>query len=185
MATKIYVHQTSAPLEPAARHTVTPRSSASDWGLLLIRLAFGLLMAGHGAQKLFGLFGGKGLTATGRGFAALGYHPGKVYALVGGLSEFLGGLGLAVGLLTPLAAAALIGVMINAMVTVTGSHGLWETRGGVEYSVCIAVVALAVALMGPGRLAVDRIFRWGVGGWAAGAFALSLGGIAAAVVLSL
>lgn len=185
MAIKIYMHRASAPTEPAARHTVTPGPSASDWGLLLIRLTFGLLMAGHGAQKLFGLFGGKGLTATGNGFAALGYHPGRVFALVGGLSEFLGGLGLAVGLLTPLAAAALIGVMINAMATVTGGHGLWETRGGVEYSVCIAVVALAVAMIGPGRLAVDRFFRWGAGGWVEGAFALGLGGIAAAVVLSL
>ncbi|MGW2938913.1 DoxX family protein [Streptomyces sp. NPDC001156] len=185
MAAKLYIHQTSAPTEPAARHVVALRSSASDWGLLLIRLTFGLLMAGHGAQKLFGLFGGKGLTATGKGFTALGYHPGKVFALVGGLSEFLGGLGLAVGLLTPLAAAAVIGVMINAMAAVTGAHGLWETDGGVEYSVCIAIVALAIALMGPGRLAVDRFFRWGAGGWAAGAFALGLGGIAAAVVLSL
>ncbi|GGJ70954.1 DoxX family protein [Streptomyces brasiliensis] len=179
------MHWASAPTEPAARHSVTSGPSASDWGLLLIRLTFGLLMAGHGAQKLFGLFGGKGLAATGNGFAALGYHPGKIFALVGGLSEFLGGLGLAVGLLTPLAAAALIGVMINAMTTVTGAHGLWETSGGVEYSVCIAVVALAVAVIGPGRLAVDRFFRWGAGGWAEGAFALGLGGIAAAIVLSL
>ncbi|MEV7238831.1 DoxX family protein [Streptomyces sp. NPDC051020] len=179
------MHLVSARTEPAAPVIATPKSSASDWGLLLIRLTFGLLMAGHGAQKLFGLFGGMGLTATGKGFASLGYHPGKFFALVGGLSEFLGGLGLAVGLFTPLAAAALIGVMINAMATVTGAHGLWETSGGVEYSVCIAVVALAVAMIGPGRLAVDRFFRWGAGGWAEGAVALGLGGIAAAIVLSL
>ncbi len=101
------------------------------------------------------------------------------------MSEFLGGLGLVVGLLTPLAAAALIGVMINAMTTVTGAHGLWETNGGVEYNVCVAVVALSVATIGPGRLALDRFFRWGAGGWAEGAFALGLGGIAAAVPLSL
>ncbi|MFF0291524.1 DoxX family protein [Streptomyces sp. NPDC005262] len=185
MITKSYTHRASARAEPAAPITATPGSSASDWGLLLIRLTFGLLMAGHGAQKLFGLFEGMGLTATGKGFEALGYHPGKIFALVGGLSEFLGGLGLAAGLFTPLAAAALIGVMINAMATVTGAHGLWETSGGVEYSVCIAVVALAVAMIGPGRLAVDRFFRWGAGGWAEGAFALGLGGISAAIVLSL
>ncbi|POX43721.1 DoxX family protein [Streptomyces sp. Ru72] len=185
MVTKSYTRRASAPAEPAARHPVTARSPASDFGLLLIRLTFGLLMAGHGAQKLFGLFGGKGLTATGQGFAALGYRPGKVFATLCGLSEFLGGLGLAAGLLTPLAAAALIGVMINAMATVTGAHGLWETDGGVEYSVCIAVVALAVAAIGPGRLAVDRLFPWGAGGWAEGAFALTLGGIAAAITLSI
>jgi putative oxidoreductase len=142
-------------------------------------------MAGHGAQKLFGFFGGKGLAATRDQFAALGYQPGKVFAVLCGLSEFLGGLGLAAGLLTPLAAAALIGVMINAMVTVTGAHGLWETDGGVEYNVGIAVVALAVAATGPGRLAVDRFFRWGTGGWAEGLRALGLGGIAAAIPLSL
>ncbi|MFG2262362.1 DoxX family protein [Streptomyces sp. NPDC048720] len=159
--------------------------TAADAGLLLIRLAFGLLMAAHGAQKLFGLFGGPGLTATGKGFAGLGYRPGRLYAVIGGLSEFLGGLGLALGLLTPLAAAALIGVMINAMATVTGAHGLWEADGGVEYSVCIAVVALAVAAIGPGRLAADRFFVWGGGGWKAAAFALGLGGLGAAITLSL
>ncbi|MFI6494545.1 DoxX family protein [Streptomyces sp. NPDC050564] len=142
-------------------------------------------MAGHGAQKLFGLFGGGGLTATGNGFAELGFRPGKLFAVIAGLSEFLGGLGLALGLFTPLAAAALIGVMINAMATVTGAHGLWEADGGVEYSVCITVVALAVAAIGPGRLAVDRFFRWGTGGWGPAAFALGLGGVAAAITLSL
>jgi putative oxidoreductase len=175
----------SAPSEPAARYALESWSSARDWGLLLIRLTVGLLMAGHGAQKLFGIFGGHGLTETGKGFAALGYHPGKVFALIGGLSESLGGLGLALGLLTPLAAAALIGVMINAMATVTGAHGLWETEGGVEYSVCIAIVALAIAATGPGRLAFDRFFPWGAGGWAQAAFALVLGGIGAAITLSL
>jgi putative oxidoreductase len=167
--------------EPAARPTV----SAYDCGLLLLRLTFGLLMAGHGAQKLFGILGGSGLTATAKGFAALGYRPGTAFAVIGGLAEFLGGLGLAVGLFTPLAAAALIGVMINAMVTVTAAHGLWETDGGVEYNVGIAVVALAVAATGPGRLALDRLFRWGRGGWSEAAFALLLGGISTAIVLSL
>ncbi|MER5596434.1 DoxX family membrane protein [Streptomyces sp. NPDC002265] len=172
-----------SPPHPTTAFVVT----AADCGLLLIRLTFGLLMAAHGAQKVFGLFGGQGqgLTATGKGFEALGYHPGKVFAVIGGLSELLGGLGLALGLLTPLAAAALIGVMINAMATVTGAHGLWETDGGVEYSVCIAVVALAIAAIGPGRLAADRFLPWGAGGWKEAAFALGLGGVAAAITLSL
>ncbi|MFF8594795.1 DoxX family protein [Streptomyces sp. NPDC015220] len=170
---------------PTAHPPDVARSSAADWGLLLIRLTFGLLMAGHGAQKLFGLFGGGGLAATGRAFEALGYRPGAVFAAIGGLSETLGGLGLAMGFLTPLAAAALIGMMINAMVTVTAAHGLWETDGGVEYSVCISAVALGIALIGPGRWAVDRFFRWASGGWAAGAFALGLGGVGAAITLNL
>ncbi|MFE4955380.1 DoxX family protein [Streptomyces sp. NPDC056653] len=174
-----------APPQPAAHAPAQSSVSAGNCGLLLIRLTFGLLMAGHGCQKLFGIFGGEGLAATGRGFAGLGYHPGVVYAAIGGGSEFLGGLGLALGLFTPLASAALIGVMINAMVTVTAAHGLWETQGGVEFNVCIAVVALAIAAIGPGRLALDRPFRWGQGGWPEAAFALCVGGISAAIVLSL
>jgi putative oxidoreductase len=159
--------------------------SAGDVGLLLLRLTFGLFMAGHGVQKLFGIFGGHGLGVTGKAFAALGYHPGEIFAAVCGATEFLGGLGLALGLFTPLAAAGLIGVMINAMVTVTAAHGTWETSGGVEYNVAIAIVALAVTATGPGRLALDHPFRWGQGGWRAAAFALLLGGIGTAIVLSL
>ncbi|MER5856654.1 DoxX family membrane protein [Streptomyces sp900105245] len=174
------------PPGPADAHaTSAPTSSAADWGLLLLRLTFGLLMAAHGAQKLFGLFGGGGLTATGQAFAGLGYRPGKVFAAIGGGSEFLGGLGLAFGLLTPLAAAALIGTMINAMVTVTGAHGLWDSDGGVEYNVCIAVAALAVAAIGPGRFSVDHYLPWGRGGWPEAAVALGLGGAGAAVTLAL
>lgn len=67
MDTKLNIFRPSATTESAAQGTVTAKSSASDWGLLLIRLTFGLLMAGHGAQKLFGIFGGKGLTETGKG----------------------------------------------------------------------------------------------------------------------
>jgi putative oxidoreductase len=172
---------------PDATAAVPPRPSVSagDCGLLLIRLTLGLLMAGHGAQKLFGVFGGHGLATTGRQFAALGYHPGALFAAVCGSSELLGGLGLALGLLTPLAAAAVIGVMINAMVTVTAKNGLWETERGMEYNICIAAVALGIAAIGPGRLALDRPFRWGSGGWWEAAVALLLGSLGAGIVLSL
>jgi putative oxidoreductase len=172
---------------PDARARPTALSSphlAADLGLLALRLTVGLLMAGHGAQKLFGMFGGAGLAATGKSFAALGYHPGDFYAGLTGVSEFLGGLGLAAGLCTPLAAAALIGVMINAMV-VTSRHGLWAMTGGFEYPLCIAVVALAVTAIGPGRLALDRPFRWRDGGLRAAAFSLVAGGVGAAVILAL
>lgn len=161
-----------------------PPPLGADLGLLILRLSIGLIMAGHGAQKLFGLFGGKGLTDTGKAFEALGYHPGKFHAGLAGVSEFLGGLGLAAGLLTPLAAAALIGVMINAMVLAT-PHGLWAITGGMEYPLCIAIVALAVTAIGPGRFALDRFFRWRDGGLACAGFALGLGGLGAAIVLAL
>lgn len=87
--------------DPPADAPARTAVSAADCGLLLIRLTFGLLMAGHGAQKLFGIFGGDGLTVTARELAALDYRPGKVYAVIGGASELLGGLGFAVGLFTP------------------------------------------------------------------------------------
>ncbi|CAL2068320.1 MULTISPECIES: DoxX family protein [Streptomyces] len=159
--------------------------SAADCGLLLLRLTFGLFLAGHGSQKLFGLFGGQGLAATGKGFESLGYRPGRLFAAIGGLSELLGGLGLAAGLFVPLAAAAIVGVMINAMVTVSAANGVWVDKGGVEYNIGIAVVALAVAAIGPGRLALDRFFRWGEGGWPQAAVALVLGGLGAALALAL
>ncbi|MFJ7899154.1 DoxX family protein [Streptomyces sp. NPDC096198] len=173
------------PGEPATHRTPWPHTRAGDWGILLLRVVFGLFLAGHGAQKLFGIFGGAGLTATGQYFSSLGFHPGRLYALIGGLSELLGGLGFALGLLTPLAAAAMIGVMINAMATVTAAHGLWVTEDGVEYNVCIAAVALAVAALGPGRYSLDRFFPWSRGGWLPAAAALLLGGIGAAITLLL
>lgn len=175
----------AAPDRPVTADQRRTAGSAHDWALLLIRLTVGLLMAGHGAQKLFGIFGGPGLAGTGREFASFGYHPGEVYAGIGGASELLGGLGLALGLFTPLACAAVIGTMINAMVTVTGAHGLWATSGGVEYSVVLSIIALGIAAIGPGRFALDRPFRWGKGGWRSAGVALILGGIGAAIVLSL
>ncbi|WP_327688204.1 DoxX family protein [Streptomyces tubercidicus] len=168
----------------ARSETVRPPPVAADAGLLLLRLTVGLILAGHGAQKLFGLFGGRGLDATAQGFEALGYRPGSFFAGLAGASELLGGLGLAVGLLTPLAAAALIGVMINAM-ALAAPKGLWAETGGMEYPLTVAVVALTVAATGPGRFALDRSFRWGHGGWRSAGFALVAGGVAAAIVLAL
>src|SRR5690606_15400585 len=102
-----------APRPPAG----TPAAAAHpyDTGLLVLRLALGLTMAAHGAQKLFGWFGGGGLEGTGQFFAMSGYPAGETMALIAGLTETLGGLALAVGLLTPLAGAAVLGTMINAM----------------------------------------------------------------------
>ncbi|MGW1889864.1 DoxX family protein [Streptomyces sp. NPDC002004] len=171
----------------SAAHAARPAPlplRAADAGLLLLRLTVGLIMAGHGAQKLFGLFGGPGLDATGKGFGDLGWHPGVLYGGLASVSEFLGGLGLALGLFTPLASAALVGVMIDAM-AVGSDKGLWAEKGGIELPLTICVVALAVAAIGPGRLALDRPFPWRDGGWMPAAVALVLGGVGAAVVLVL
>ncbi|MER8156988.1 DoxX family protein [Streptomyces sp. NPDC094472] len=127
---------------------------AYDAGLLLLRLALGLTMAGHGAQKLFGWFSGPGLEGTGKFFTSVGYPSGKTMAGVAGLSELFGGLGLALGLLTPLAGAAVVGVMVNAVAVKWGGGFFVPT--GVEYELTLAAGAAALALTGPGRLAVDR-----------------------------
>jgi putative oxidoreductase len=125
-------------------------------GLLLIRAIPGLLLVGHGTQKLFGWFGGRGLGATATGFEANGYRPGVLFGLMAGFGEAGGGLLFALGLLTPLACAAIIGVMLNAIVSVHWSKGIWSTNGGYEYPLTLAVVAAGIAFVGPGRLSVDR-----------------------------
>ncbi|MEV5514705.1 DoxX family membrane protein [Streptomyces flaveolus] len=127
---------------------------AYDVGLLVLRLALGLTIAAHGAQKLFGWFGGGGLEGTGQFFTMSGYPSGKAMAVVAGLTETLGGLGLLFGLLTPLAGAAVLGTMINALAVKWG--GGFFAPEGVEYEVLLAAGAAGLALTGPGRLAVDR-----------------------------
>jgi putative oxidoreductase len=131
-----------------------PAPYGYDTGLLVLRLALGLTMAAHGAQKLFGWFGGPGLDGTGQFFTMSGYPAGRTMAVVAGLSETLGGLGLVAGLLTPLAAAAVVGTMINALAVKWGG-GFFAPKG-VEYELLLTAGAAALALTGPGRLAVDR-----------------------------
>ncbi|AQT76618.1 MULTISPECIES: DoxX family protein [Streptomyces] len=125
-----------------------------DVGLLVLRLVVGLTMAGHGTMKLFGWFGGPGLTATGKGFSMAGYPAGDAMAVIAGLSETLGGLGLALGLLTPLAGAALTGVFINIL-DVRGFDAYFPPKG-VELEVVLFASVIALTLTGPGRYAADH-----------------------------
>ena len=103
-----------------------------DVGLLLLRLTLGLTFAAHGAQKLFGWFGGPGLGAVGQFFEMLGFAPGRRYALMAGLAETGGGLLLALGLLTPVGAALVFGVMLVAAVTVHIEKGFFAQNGGMN-----------------------------------------------------
>ncbi|MED4226575.1 DoxX family protein [Neobacillus cucumis] len=124
-------------------------------GLLIIRLVVGLLFVGHGAQKLFGWFGGYGLKGTGGWFESIGMKPGVTMALFAGLAELLGGILFAIGLLTPLAAIMIAGTMVMAIVKVHGANGLWATANGYEYNLTLIAVAIGVALIGPGQYALD------------------------------
>jgi putative oxidoreductase len=124
-------------------------------GLLLIRLVVGVLFIGHGAQKLFGWFGGYGLKGTGGWLESIGMKPGVTMALLAGLAELIGGILFALGLLTPLAGIIIAGTMVIAIAKVHGPNGLWATSNGYEYNLILIVVAIGVALIGPGQYALD------------------------------
>ena len=128
-----------------------------DIGLLLLRLTVGLTLAAHGTQKLFGWFGGPGLDGTGQFFEMIGFIPGRRHALRAGLAETGGGLLLALGLLTPVAAALLFSVMLVAAVTVHIKKGFFVQNGGYEYTLVLGIAALTLAFTGPGSLSLDAL----------------------------
>ena len=128
-----------------------------DIGLLILRLTVGLLLAGHGAQKLFGWFGGSGFTATVGWMGKMGLRPARFWALMASLSEFGGGLLLALGFLNPLGSLGICAAMLMAIVKVHWSHGIWATKGGIEFPLTNLVAALAIALVGPGIYSADAM----------------------------
>lgn len=155
-----------------------------DTGLLLLRLLVGLTLAAHGAQKVFGLFGGGGVAGTGKWLESIGFRPGRRQAVLAGGSELGGGLLLAVGLLTPLAAAMAIGVMAVAGLAGHGGKGFFITRGGWEYCLVLAGIAWVLAFTGPGGWSLDRTLGFTGGGLLWGLFAGTLGVAGAAAQLA-
>ena len=153
-------------------------------GLLILRLFVGLTLAAHGAQKLFGWFGGYGLTGTGGFLEQLGFFPGRRNALFAGLAELSGGLLLALGFATPLAATLIISVMFVAIATVHLKHGFFNHNQGYEYNLTLAIVALSVAIIGAGPVSVDAALRWPDAGPVWGLAALLAGVIGGAVQLA-
>jgi putative oxidoreductase len=153
-----------------------------ELGLLVLRVVVGLLFMGHGAQKLFGLFGGHGLEGTAGFFEqGLGLKPGKVHATGAGSAEFFGGMLLALGLFTPFAAAALIATMAVVIATVHWTKGVWSTEGGYEYNAVLMAVAFAVTAVGSGKWSLDHALSLDLNGagWALAALVAGfLGGFA-------
>jgi len=150
-------------------------------GRLVIRTVVGLLFAGHGAQKLFGSFGGHGPDGTGQFFESLGLRPGKRNALAAGTSEAVGGALLAAGLLTPVATAALSGTMITAIRTVHAANGPWASDGGYEYNLVLLAALFVLADTGPGPWSLDHALslevtggHWALAQLAAGALGSAL-----------
>ena len=124
-------------------------------GLLILRLILGLLLVGHGSQKLFGSFGGPGIAGAGGYFHSIGFRPGKSMAIVAGSSELGAGALLIVGFLTPIASAAIVGTLVVAG-SVHWKSGLWAQKGGYELPLFYAAGAAALAFTGPGLYSLDR-----------------------------
>ncbi|HEY4409805.1 MAG TPA: DoxX family protein [Acidimicrobiia bacterium] len=174
---------TAAPQTRTRTGTVERDALARDAALLAARLTVGFLMFGHGAQHLFGWWGGPGFDGIAAGLGHIGYTPAHFFAALLGGSEVAGGVLLMLGLLTPLGAAAVIGVLTNAIVTVHWSHGAFAPNG-FEYPLLLAVAAATLAFTGPGQLSVDRRWRWSQGGALSGLLAVALGIGGALIVLA-
>jgi putative oxidoreductase len=127
--------------------TTTRDRSAIDWALLIVRIVVGVIFMAHGAQKLFGAFGGPGLSAIVEMMGPVGY-------LVA-IGEFFGGLGLVLGFLSRFSAASIILIMLGAIAMVHGKNGFFAPTG-FEYNLALIGLLAPILIAGPGRFAVGR-----------------------------
>ncbi|MFN2495853.1 MAG: DoxX family protein [Pseudonocardiaceae bacterium] len=155
-----------------------------DAAVLLLRVVVGLTMVAHGYNHLWGP---GGLTGTARWFASMGLRPPKLHAVLSGAGELAAGAALAIGLLTALAAAFIVGTMVVAGVTAHRRNGFFVFKEGYEYVLLIAVVCAVIGLLGPGAVSADRLLGTerllGIGGMGLG-FTVGLGVLGAAVLLA-
>jgi putative oxidoreductase len=128
-----------------------------DVGLLVMRLVLGVIFIGHGAQKLFGSFGGPRISGFAKGLEQLGVKPARPMAVLAGLAELVGGILVMLGFLTPLAALALIAVMIVAILTVHLRNGFFNTNGGYEFNLALSAMALVLLIAGAGVYSLDSV----------------------------
>jgi putative oxidoreductase len=162
------------------------RISKMSLARFVLQGTVGGLMTGHGLQKLNGSFGGSGLEATEKGFAALGLYPAKWQAKAAALSETIGGGLTAVGLLSPLGPAMITGTMAVAIAKVHAKNGVWVTKGGFEYNATLMAAAFLLASEGPGAISIDGLLQRSRSGlqWGALSLALGLGGAAATLAIA-
>ncbi|MDX1457741.1 MAG: DoxX family protein [Marinobacter sp.] len=131
-------------------------STNAGFGALALRIPAGIIFMAHGAQKLFGWFGGYGLEGTGQWMASIGLEPGYLMALGAGSAEFFGGLALLIGLLVRPAAVVLAFTMVVAIVTVHLANGLFMSNNGYEFGLALLAISVSLAFTGAGRASVDR-----------------------------
>ncbi|MCK8131229.1 DoxX family protein [Pseudoalteromonas sp. 2CM28B] len=132
-------------------------SSNAGMAALILRVPVGLILAAHGAQKLFAWFGGYGLEGTGQWMASIGLEPGYWLAMMAGSAEFFGGIALTIGLLTRPAAVVTAFTMLIAICSVHISHGLFVANNGYEFALTLLVATAALAIQGAGSLSVDNV----------------------------
>ena len=126
-----------------------------DLGLLILRVVIGLVMAAHGAQKAFGWWQGPGYAAWRDMVGNMGFHPAELWAALSTAAELLAGLALALGFLTPFAAAAVLAQAIVIIGSVHWPYGFFNTENGIEYPLVLGGGALGIALTGPGAFSLD------------------------------
>ncbi|MEO8744591.1 MAG: DoxX family protein [Candidatus Dormiibacterota bacterium] len=126
-------------------------------GLLVLRLVIGLMVAAHGGQKVFGWWGGPGMTGWTAGMTRMRIRPPVPWAWASALSELLGGLALALGLLSPLGNFAIVAAMLVAIALVHWPNGFWNGKRGYEFNLALIAAAVALALTGPGPYSVDGL----------------------------
>tara|TARA_R110000850_G_scaffold121531_1_gene239288 strand:+ start:240 stop:683 length:444 start_codon:yes stop_codon:yes gene_type:complete len=134
-------------------------STNAGFDTLAIRLAAGVIFTAHGAQKLFGWFGGYGLEGTAGWMASMGMEPGYLMALMAGSAEFFGGLFLILGLLVRPSAIVLALTMVVAIVTVHLEHGLFMSNNGYEFALALLAISVGLAVRGAGSLSLDRAIQ--------------------------
>ena len=136
-------------------------STNAGWSALALRIPVGIIFAAHGAQKLFGWFGGYGLEGTGQWMASIGLAPGYLMALLAGSAEFFGGLALIAGLLVRPAAAMLGFAMLVAIFSVHIGNGLFMSNNGYEFGLVLLAASVSLMVSGAGRVSVDAMLSGG------------------------
>lgn len=129
----------------------------TDLGLLVIRLAVGLTFAAHGLQQSLGLWGGPGMVGWTGAMDHMGFRPAHYWALGATVAQVGGGIGLAIGLLTPIAAAALVGIGLVIVLKVHWQKGFWNSKGGFEFPLVLLAASIGILLIGPGGISIDGL----------------------------